>query len=220
LIASYLETASRRSWALAAGMMAATGAAGLVLAARLPAMATEPLEIANYQASQPWVIAASVVMVAAGVLVLLWVKQKHADLATLSIIALAVSGFLGGQLLMLGYEPHGRYRAGMALIAATAPELTPETPLYSVGLYEQTLPFYLRRTMTLVQHPDELEFGLGQEPQLWLPTLDAFIEKWQQGPKAVAVTRPEIYETLKQRGVPMRIIARDARRVAIANDLK
>jgi hypothetical protein len=74
--------------------------------------------------------------------------------------------------------------------------------------------------MILVQHPDELEFGLSQEPQLWLPTLDAFIEKWQHGPKAVAVTRPEIYEDLKRRGVPMRIIARDPRRVAISNDLK
>lgn len=220
LIASYLETASRKSWVLAAGLMAAIGAAGLAFAPQLPSLTTEPLEIANYQASQPWVIAASVLMLAAGLLVLWWARQKRADLPTLSVIALAVSGFLGGQLLMFGYEPHGRYRAGLAMVEAMAPELVAGTPLYSVGLYEQTLPFYLRRTMTLVQHPDELEFGLAQEPQLWLPTLDAFIEKWRQAPKAVAVTRPEIYDDLKQRGVPMRVIARDPRRVVITNDLK
>jgi len=220
LIAVYLEAASRTSWAMAAGLMAAIGASGLALAWRLPQLATDPLQIPNYQASQPWVLAASLIMLAAGLLVLWWVRQKRTDLATVSVIALAVSGFIGGQLLMLGYEPHGRYRAGLALVAAIAPELAPGTPLYSVGLYEQTLPFYLRRTMTLVQHPDELEFGLSQEPQLWLPKLDTFIEKWQHAPKAIAVTRPAIYEQLKQRGVPMRVIAQDPQRVVITNDLK
>jgi hypothetical protein len=45
----------------------------------------------------------------------------------------------------------------------------------------------------------------------------AFIARWRDGPRAVAVTRPEIFLQLQAQGVPMRVIARDARRVAISN---
>ena len=220
LIAVYLQTASRAAWVATAGLMAAVGAAGLIFVSRLPKMTSEPLEIAHYQASQPWVIAASIIMLAGGLLVLWWTRKKHSDLPILATVALAASGFIGGQLLMLGSEPQGRYRSGLPLVPAIEAELTPATKLYAVGLYDQTLPFYLRRTMILVQHPDELEFGLEQEPQLWLPTRAAFIEQWISGPKAVAITRPEIFADLEKHGVPMRVITKDARRIAITNDVK
>jgi hypothetical protein len=40
--------------------------------------------------------------------------------------------------------------------AGAAGRAQPETPIYLVGRYEQALTFYLRRTMTLVQHADEM----------------------------------------------------------------
>jgi hypothetical protein len=90
-----------------------------------------------------------------------------------------------------------------------------------VGKYEQALPFYLRRTMTMVQHMDELEFGIGQQPQLWIPTIDAFVVKWTAdhaaGKKDIAIIRPENYRELEQRGVPMRVIGQDPRRVVVTN---
>jgi hypothetical protein len=90
-----------------------------------------------------------------------------------------------------------------------------------VGKYEQALPFYLRRTMTMVQHMDELEFGIGQQPELWIPTIDAFVVKWTAdhaaGKKDIAIIRPENYRELEQRGVPMRVIGQDPRRVVVTN---
>ena len=121
---------------------------------------------------------------------------------------------------MRGTEAQGRYRAGLPLVPAIEAELSPAVRIYAVGLYEQSLPFYLRRTTTLVEHPDELEFGLKQEPQLWLPTRAAFVEQWRNGPKALAITRPEIFAELQQSGLPMRMVARDSRRVVVANDVK
>jgi hypothetical protein len=72
--------------------------------------------------------------------------------------------------------------------------------------------------MTLVVHADELEFGLTQEPQLWHPTLESFMVEWQNGKKAIAITRADILLDLRQRGAPIRVIAQDSRRVVIAND--
>ena len=124
---------------------------------------------------------------------------------------------------MLGHEPWGRYIAGTDHLAVIQAELKPETVLYSVGRYEQSLPFYLRHTTVLVEHPDELEFGLEQEPQLWVPKRTEFIRQWQQhaasGVAAMAIMRPDIYEELQQQKVPMRVIMRDPRRVIVSSQL-
>jgi hypothetical protein len=74
--------------------------------------------------------------------------------------------------------------------------------------------------MILVEHTDELAFGLQQQPELWIPTRAAFIEKWRNGPKSIAVTTPDIYADLQKQGVPMRVLAQDRRRIVIANDPK
>jgi 4-amino-4-deoxy-L-arabinose transferase-like glycosyltransferase len=220
LMASYLESASRKTWLMTSGLMAIAGVAGLAAASRLSSMTSDPIEMPLYQAAQPWVVAASVVMLIGALTVILWSRRENPDLPLRATLALGIAGFLAGQLLMIGSEPYGRYRAGVQLVPAIEAELTPSTKLYAVGLYDQTLPFYLRRTMTLVAHADELEFGLEQEPQLWLPTRDAFLAQWTAGPKAVAITRPEIFAELQRQNVPMRVVAKDARRIVITNDLK
>ena len=123
---------------------------------------------------------------------------------------------------MLGHDQQGRYSAGIDQVPAIQAELAPTTPIYLVGMYEQSLPFYLQRTMTLVAHADELDFGLKQEPKLWLPTVDEFVAQWQAerhaGTKAIAIIEPAIYEKLRQQDLPMRLIGEDPRRVIVAND--
>ena len=222
LLAAYLQDASRRAWLLLAGSATLIGVVMLVLVARMPHFAKDAIDLANYHAAQPWAAAAALALLAGGVAVLRWYRRGAAaqtgiDQHLRATLALSVAGFAAVQLLLLGAEPHGRTRSGIALVPAIAAELTPTTPLYSVGLYDQTLPFYLRRTMTQVAHADELEFGLQQQPELWLPTREAFVARWRSGPKAVAITRPEIFAALQAQGVPMRVLARDDRRVAITN---
>jgi 4-amino-4-deoxy-L-arabinose transferase-like glycosyltransferase len=220
LMALCLQRAGRLTWAFAASLSLLLGVAGVVAMTRLPGLAKNPAELAQYKAAVNPGLAASVLMIVAGALVLLWIRQKRPDLQLRATLALAIGGFLAGQLAILATEDYGRYRSGLPLVPAIQAELTPGVPLYSVGMYDQTLPFYLRRTMTLVEHADELEFGLQQEPQLWFPTLDGFIVQWANGKKAVAITRPEVYADLQKRGVPMRLITSDARRIVIANDPK
>jgi 4-amino-4-deoxy-L-arabinose transferase-like glycosyltransferase len=220
LIALYLDHAGRKTWLVAAGFMMLLGAIGLAIVPEIEGWTTDALDLEHYRAAQPWALAATLVLLACGAAALWSLRQGRQNPGLRAPLMLAIGGFLAGQLTLLATEPYGRYRSGLPMVPLIKVELTPQTPIYSVGLYDQTLPFYLQRTMTLVEHADELAFGLQQEPQLWLPTMEAFLVKWAEGSKAIAITRPEIYDVLQQRGVAMRVVARDSRRVVLANDLK
>jgi len=218
LIACYLERATFKAIVLSASIVAVPCAIAMAFIPRVPALAKDAYSLPLVTAHVPWIYAATIVAFIGAVLAIRFARSQK-DLA---MVCLAAGAFISGQLLMLGHEPQGRYSAGIDYVPALQAELTPETPMYLVGRYEQALPFYLQRTMTLVRHADEMEFGLKQEPQLWLPTVDAFVAQWvadhTAGKKDIAIMDPSIYADLKQRGVPMRLIGQDPRRVIVANN--
>lgn len=217
LVACHLEQASPRAIAISAGLVALFSAAGLAYAPGIEALATTAYEQPLYRAYMIWVLAGAAVGLTGSLLtVFAALRQKP-----YALVALAATGFLSSQILMLGHEPLGRYKAGLDHVPAIRAELTAETPIYSVLRYEQSLPFYLRRTLILVGDADEMAFGLRQEPHLWLPTLESFVEKWRAdhatGKKSIAILRPDVLAYLKTNQVPHRIIAQDPRRVVVTN---
>lgn len=221
LIACQLESASTKTLQLAAGIFAGSGLLGLALLAsgKLTGKPMPALELALNQAAVPWIAAVSAIALAGGLLALL-LAARQKDWAILSI---AVAGFICGQTFMLAYEPWGYYRAGLLHLKAIQAELTPATPIYAVGTYEQCLPFYLGRTVTLVEFADELEFGLGQQPELWIPKRSDFIQKWRDtqalDKPAIAILRPKVYQELFAQQLPMRIIGQDTKRVIVSSRL-
>lgn len=219
LVAHYLDRTSSKALAWTAGLFSLCCALALAFAWKVPALAKNAYELPLYQQNASWVAAATAAGLAGGLLAV-WLARRQPDWA---LLALAAGGFLCGQLLLIGHEPLGRYKAGIMHVPAIQAALTPDTPLYAVGLYEQTLPFYLQRTMTLVEYADEMAFGLQQEPHLWLPNRDAFIARWNAdhagGKPAVAILRPDIYIDMRNKRVPMRIIGQDPRRVIVTNDI-
>jgi hypothetical protein len=149
---------------------------------------------------------------------MLYARQMQRDLM---VLVLAIAGFGSTELMLAGFEPVGQARAGANLLPAIRKELTADTRVYSVGTYEQSLTFYLRRPVTLVDYWDEFTFGLEQQPQLSIPTVAAFARQWtreaQAGQHALAITRADIAADLKRQGVPVRVVAADSRRTVIAN---
>jgi 4-amino-4-deoxy-L-arabinose transferase-like glycosyltransferase len=218
LLALHLETASRRGAMFAAALLALIGAAGIALVPRMTDAASHPGEIGLLQAYQPWALAAGVIALLGAILALRSAYRLRRDL---TVLLLAGAGFIATQLLLTGFEPYGYHRAGLALVPKIEAELLPQTTIYSVGTYEQSLTFYLRRTVTLVAYRDEFNFGLEQQPELGIPTVDAFVDVWTRdakaGVRAVAIIRKDIYEHLQRRGVPMRLVVQDTRRTVIAN---
>jgi hypothetical protein len=165
------------------------------------------------------VLAGGLVLLIGGALSMLYARQMQRDL---TVVVLAVAGFLGAALLLTGFEPIGQVRAGTNLLPAlkAAGAANPAIRVYSVGLYEQSLTFYLGRTVTLVDYTDEFAFGLEQQPELAIPTIPAFVARWRadaaSGIRSLAIIRPEIAARLRSQGVPMRVVAEDARRTVIA----
>lgn len=218
LIACYLEEADHKALAWAGSLVALPSAVALAFIPRVPELAKDAYSLPLVQAHMPYLYAGALIFFIGGIAAIRLARQNKDGAVT----ALAATAFLAGQLLILGHEAQGRYSAGVDYVPALQAELKPETPIYLVGRYEQSLPFYLRRTMTLVQHADEMAFGLKQEPQLWLPTVDAFVAQWvadhAAGKKDIAIINPTIYQQLLERKLPMRLIGQDPRRVIVAND--
>lgn len=224
LIACQLERGGRRSLKIAGGLFALIGLLGLAFVQQAAALGKLAYEIPLYQAYAPWLYAAGGVTVLGGGLAWYCAHTANQDNARRdwAIVVLAAAGFVAGQIALLGHEPWGRYLAGVEHVPAIQAELKqPDTPIYAVGRYEQALPFYLRHTVILVEHADEMEFGLQQQPELWIARREDFITQWQarqnQGQPALAILRTDIYAELKQQNFPMRVIAQDPKRVIVAN---
>lgn len=218
LIGHYLNKAPRRDLVIAAALTAIVGAALLGVAWHFPKR-RDLHEVALYHAYVPWIAAAGIAMLAGAILAIRLSKRVQ----TAAVLSIALAGFISGHVLLLGHEPFGRNKAGLEHLAAITAELGPKTTIYSVGAYEYSLPFYLRRTVVMVEHAEDgMVLGLQKEPQLWIPERDDFVGEWMKkrgnGNKALAVIRPDIYDQLQKAGLPMRVVAKDARRIVVAND--
>jgi len=130
-----------------------------------------------------------------------------------ALMVLALASLTALTLAAVGYDSYGQMKSSRALVAELNPST--DTELFSVEYYDQTFPFYLRRNVTLVSYVDEFELGEKHEPARWIPTLDAFIPRWQAAPRALAMMGEGTYQALRQRGVPMRVMYRDARRLVV-----
>jgi hypothetical protein len=89
-------------------------------------------------------------------------------------------------------------------------------PLDSLGTYDQSLTFYLQRTVTLVGYRGELDYGLRKEPGAEIADVAEFLRRWSSQSRAFAVMEKSMFEDLKSRGVPMRLVATDVNRVMVA----
>jgi hypothetical protein len=154
--------------------------------------------------------AAALLVGSAAAMVLGW--RGHVRRA---VIACAFTGLVSAQLVLTSEDALSPAHSTYHLAQQIKPWLKPEAPFYSVGSYEQTLPFYLKRTVTLVAFQDEMAFGLQQEPQLWVPDLASFERLWRSHSYALAVMGPEMFEQLQQARLPMQEIARDTERVIV-----
>jgi len=204
-----LEPSSLR-WHLAVAVLA--GVAVLAVAPLLQGFGAElgvaplPPEFA------PWLQCAGAVLIVGGIF---GIVQAGLGKARPALIGTSLAALVASQLGNTGAESLSPRRSGYDLAVKVAPLLGPETPLYSFGMYEQTLPFYLGRTTTLVGSAEEMAFGLEHEPQLWIRNPLEFEPRWRAQPGAVAIMRPMYFEIFEKQGLPMRVVARDEQRIVV-----
>jgi len=130
----------------------------------------------------------------------------------------AAASILSFQALMMSYSALPPLRTAKSLVAATRPYIGPDTALFSIGQYRQSIAPYLGRTLRLGLYEGELEFGVAHASGQYIGTLEEFASEWQRKSDAIAFVEPELVAQLTERGTPLRVLAHDDRSVAIARN--
>jgi hypothetical protein len=197
-------------WQLQTLFFAVLGGVGFFFLGEVSKQA-RPDEIESYAQYTYWIVAALIALISFSLLALIQSKRNGLS----SITSFASGFFLCALIAGTGHETLGRAVSGIDLVERVKAGIPEKANFYSVRILDHTVPFYLGRTMTMVEFPDELEFGVKQEPELWLPTLGAFIERWKVDQTAYALMVPEQYIELQKLNVPMQEVGRDSRRVIV-----
>ena len=187
---------------------------GLGFAPFTARLADTPLQVQGYSAYAWWLVAAALVW-SLGVISALVLLRRSRGHRFSAVLALALSSLIAAQLGTSGYNTIAKERSGYYIAEAIRPYVKKDEPFYSVDTYEQTLPFYLKRTFTLVQYQDEMAFGIMQEPQRYIPDYAGFAQVWQQQAAALAMMPVPTYQQLEQMGLAMKIIYEDPQYIVV-----
>ncbi len=212
LAAKAFENGSRRALVAILALPTILWAAALVLlpqlarffSAQTPAPAIHSLQVGVG-------IGAVLFLLAAVIAFRLLLRERRIE----ALAVVAVAHLCSTLAVMQSHDVFGQLKSSEPIARVLLPRLDAATPVFAVRAYDQTLPFYLRRPVTLVDYVDEFDFGERLEPASWMPTVDQFASRWRREERAAAyMTRPT-YSLLESRGLPMRVVFEDARRLVV-----
>ncbi|MBE0624343.1 MAG: glycosyltransferase family 39 protein [Burkholderiales bacterium] len=190
--------------------------AGMTLLALLPGIeryASREVPAEMFRAYADWLIAAAALQIA-GAAACAWLAWRGKTNAALAVFAL--TGLAFAQLALSGHESLSKANSAYYIAQKIKPEMKPGMPFYSVNTYDQSLQFYLRRSTTMVVYKDELGFGIEHEPEKFIPDFAQFEKTWIAQREALALMSPDAYDMFRAKGLPMRLVARDTRRIIVA----
>lgn len=185
----------------------ATGFVLLLGAAILPQLLHDPVRAPYFVELRLPLFAMGLVMLAGG-----WIARGRGEPAA----PIGVTAYLCVVILLASSRLVAPLYSGASLAAQISHAIMPGTRIYAVRTYDQTLPFYLGRTMTLVDTRGELDFGLTLEPQKSLASLEDFVVRWRRELDALAVLEPDTYALLQRQALPMVVRARTPERLIVS----
>lgn len=154
---------------------------------------------------------------AIGLMPMLLGFRKHAaELQLTRWVGLAAASIIGYQILFIAYSMVPPGLSARTLAMQVKPHVSPETELFSIGPFHNTLPFYLERTLQVVAYTGELQFGIDQAGEAAKLDLQRFRERWEPSLDAIAFFTPGQYRDLVEAKLPGRVLADDGRTVAVS----
>ncbi len=207
---------SRVAWGLAiiGGALLFVVLLGNHYLVRLFSSQASPTEVVRNVA--PWLLA-SIAVFTAGACAAAGLFQRQQVLAAILLLAFGSLG--AGMLGMSGHDQLSRLYSAWHIvreIEATHGPLNQDIPFYSIQMHDQTLPFYLRRPVILVQYIDEFALGLQAEPDKGIARVESWMIRWRDQTVGYAIMAPDNYQRLVAQDLPMRVLARDPRRVIVS----
>ena len=208
----YLAEAPPRRLALWIALALPVGVALLAAAYLAPDLTKDAWRKSMLESARGWMLAAAAIFLAAlaTASVLMWRGRRW-----LAIVVVAIGAVLLIDCLEDAYEEFSPRQSGLAIARKMQPLLAPATRVYSVKIYDQTVPFYIGRTVKLVDYVDEFETGLRAEPGSHLERIEEFAAEWRRPGDALAIMQPGNFEEFQRQGLPMQVLHQDPRRVLV-----
>jgi len=161
----------------------------------------------------PWLVVAALVGLAGSGGAALLAVRGHGLRAAASL----ASGVLGS--LMVGVAGHTVFApafSAASLVASLPQAPSRDAAIFTVETYDHTIPWTLRRTVTMVNYKDELAQAIGWEPRAFIPDLPGFARAWKAEREAYAFFSVRDFERLRRElDLPMEIAARGPRYVMV-----
>jgi 4-amino-4-deoxy-L-arabinose transferase-like glycosyltransferase len=211
LIASLPIATLKRDFLITSILTAIVGLALLVASFFLPALVPESPNRPYFLLLAKPLREVAALLLVSGVFV--W-NQGARD-ATRAGVFLGVGWCLAGLLLIRTATLLAPIYSGIDL-AKALPSADRDAPLYSVRTYDQSLTFYLQRTVMLVGYRGELDYGLRKAPNGEIADVDEFLRLWDSQTRGYALMDKRTFNNFKERGVPMRTVGQNVGQVMVA----
>ncbi len=159
-----------------------------------------------YASYASWVLVATLVLAgaAAAAVLLAWRFRP-----TAAVLALASGSLIAMQIGIGGHVTLSDRFSVASTVAASPERPGPDVPVFAVDMYDHTLPWNLKRTVTMVGYRDELGDAVDWEKEKYVPDLMTFARLWNEAPQAWAFLPVDEADKLpRELGIPAQVMAR------------
>lgn len=219
LLGHQLTRTEARKLITAILITAGIGVIGLI-AAPIWITSIRPSLAVYYHRLEPGLLGVFACLLVASI-VAFWLWRRRTGVIAI-VTAVACGWFLAVSILNWSAQALDPIYSTRALAQRLRPWNQPDRQYYIVANYQQSLPFYLRRTLTLVHWEGEIGYGIKLARRAghltghrYVPSLAEFHRLWLEEPRAVAILKKPLYQRLLKAGWPFRVVASNARRVAV-----
>jgi 4-amino-4-deoxy-L-arabinose transferase-like glycosyltransferase len=161
----------------------------------------------------PWLCMSAVALVVAGAL---GAAAASAELRNAAVGYIAAGSLAAALFAAIGHRAFAPAYSVSEMAATALHPGTAQARFYAVETYDHTMPWSLRRTVTMVGYKDELAVPISLEPERFLSNLDAFKRAWSAEREAYAFFALRDYDALRKLlSVPMEEVARGPRYVLV-----
>jgi len=172
----------------------------------------DPDMLVPYAHFSPWLAGGGLALLIASIL-LLALKDRAPFLACTCI---GLAGLMASSSGLHGASALAAFNSASPWVTSWQDKVPSHARIFSIFTYDQTLDFYLNRTVTLVNFEDELGFGLKQEPERSIPQFKDFLLTWGQQPGDIAIFEVGQLPLLKESGMPIHVLAQNTRHVVVS----
>ena len=173
----------------------------------------DPSRTESAAAYSPALLAAAVIIAAAGLAALspAWRARPLP-----CVFALALGAYAAMLIATVGHRAYAPSFSAAATIAMLNPPPSRDARFFAVDSYDHTVPWSLRRTVTMVRYRDELGEVVNWEPGKFVPDLAGFKRQWNDAHDAYALFALRDFDRLRgELGLPMQEVARGPRYVIV-----